>query len=124
MKFVPALISCYIQSCVYDWLNFANFYSQTERIQYDRCNASAGSGQYTLNGFCPREGSTLFLTLTENSQNLMDTVNFENNNLYYFASKHFCVTWMYVTIIFSWESSPLRFAPSFSSGNLPSQFMV
>ena len=59
---------------------------QTEQVQYDQCNASAGSGIYDYNGFCTT-GVPLMLELTENSQILMNTVNFENNHLYYFASK-------------------------------------
>ena len=58
-----------------------------EEIQHNQCNASAGSGMYDYNGFCTT-GGAIMLTLRENSQTLMNTVNFENNHLYYFASKY------------------------------------
>ena len=57
-------------------------------IQYDTCNASAGSGRFNFNGFCFAEG-TIALTLTENSENLMNTINFENNKVYYLSSESF-----------------------------------
>lgn len=63
----------------------SNLFIQTEQVQYDQCNASAGSGIYDYNGFCT-PGVPLMIALTENSQILMNTVNFENNHLYYFAS--------------------------------------
>ena len=43
---------------------------------------------FVFNGFCVPD-DTIMLTLTENSQNLMNTINFENNQQYYFASKHY-----------------------------------
>lgn len=60
---------------------------QTEKIQYDSCNASAGSGMFKYSGFCPAPGSDIRLTLTENSQDLTNTVNFINNSIYYFTSR-------------------------------------
>ena len=62
-------------------------YFQAQEIQHNYCNASAGLGKYDYNGFCIN-GTTLMLTLTENSLSLTNTINFENNRLYYFASKY------------------------------------
>ena len=61
---------------------------QTDQIQYDNCNASASSGVSVYNGFC-FSGSSLRLTLRENSQNLDNTVNFENNQAYFLTSGYF-----------------------------------
>jgi hypothetical protein len=58
---------------------------QTDRIQYDSCNASAGSGPIEYNGFCFID-SLIRLTLRENSQDLENTVNFENNRVYFLTS--------------------------------------
>ena len=60
---------------------------QEELIQYDTCNASAGSGLFTYSGYCNGDTAPeLMLTLTINSQNLMNTVNFKNNSLFYLTS--------------------------------------
>ena len=59
---------------------------QTDQIQYDTCNATAGSGMFDYNGFC-LQGGSLMLTLTKNSQSLMNTVNFVDNSVYYLTSK-------------------------------------
>ena len=61
---------------------------QTDLIQYDNCNASAGSGVFKYNGFC-FSGSTIMLTLRENSQSLDNTVNFENDRVYFLTSGYF-----------------------------------
>ena len=61
---------------------------QTDQIQYDSCNASAGSGAFVYNGFC-FSGSSLRLTLRENSQDLDNTVNFESNRVYFLTSGYF-----------------------------------
>ena len=61
-------------------------YMQTDLIQYESCNASEGSGLFQFVGFC-FSGFQLALSLTENSQNLMNTINFENNRIYYFTSE-------------------------------------
>ena len=61
-------------------------HTQTDHIQYETCNASAGSGKFKYNGYC-LPGDTLILTLTENSQSLMNTVNFQNNSVYFLSSK-------------------------------------
>ena len=61
---------------------------QEELVQYSNCNADDGSGMFHYNGFC-LVGGDIMLMLTENSQDLDNTVNFENNRLYYFTSKYF-----------------------------------
>ena len=61
---------------------------QDDQIQYDTCNASAGSGRFNFNGFCFAQG-IIELTLTENSQDLMNTITFENNKVYYLSSESF-----------------------------------
>ena len=66
---------------------------QTDRVQYDKCNASAGSGVFEYNGYC-FSGSSLRLTLRENSQDLDNTVNFGNNQIYFLTSGYeikFCL---------------------------------
>ena len=60
---------------------------QSDQSQYDSCNASAGSGLFLFNGFC-LEGDSLQLTLSRNSKSLSNTVNFENNRIYYLTSKY------------------------------------
>ena len=74
-----AIASCvwYIVCCLY--------ILQTHQIQYDTCNAAAGTGMFDYNGFC-LPGGTLRLTLTKNSQDLMNTVNFVDNSVYYLTS--------------------------------------
>ena len=59
---------------------------QTDRIQYDSCNANAGSGVFHYNGIC-FPGNPALLTLTENSQSLENTINFMNNQIYYLTSE-------------------------------------
>ena len=60
---------------------------QRERIQYDSCNASAGSGMFDYNGFC-FPNNPILLTLTETSQPLENTVNFMNNQIYFLTSRY------------------------------------
>jgi hypothetical protein len=60
---------------------------QTDRIQYDSCNASAGSGLFDYNGFCSSD-RILRLTLTENSLSLENAVNFENNTIFFLTSRY------------------------------------
>ena len=62
-------------------------HTQTDRIQYDSCNASAGSGAFVYNGIC-FPGNPIMLTLKENSQDLTNTANFENNQTYFLTSKY------------------------------------
>ena len=76
--------ACCVILCVI--LIIAN--SQTDRIQHDSCNASAGSGVFKYNGNCIPGGPAL-LTLTENSQLLENTVNFLNNQVYFLTSGYF-----------------------------------
>ena len=58
---------------------------QTQEIQYDSCNATAGSGVFEYNGIC-FPNNPIMLTLTENSQYLRNTVNFDNNQAYFLTS--------------------------------------
>lgn len=65
--------------------NRSNLFIQAERIQYDSCNASAGSGVFNYNGLCFPTNPVL-LTFTENSQPLDNTVNFVNDHAYFLTS--------------------------------------
>ena len=58
-----------------------------DQAQYESCNAKAGSGEFNYNGFCRPYGS-LMLTLSENSVSLKNTINFENNSIYYLTSEN------------------------------------
>lgn len=66
---------------------------QSDQVQFDTCNANAGSGMFDYNGFC-LSGGMLILTLTQNSQNLMNTVNFVDNSIYYLTSEQYSVDHM------------------------------
>ena len=59
---------------------------QDERVQYDTCDATAGSGRFDFNGFCVDHRDSLMLHLEENSQSLENTINFRNNKVYYLTS--------------------------------------
>ena len=59
-----------------------------DQIQYDSCNASAGSGVFRFNGFCFLGNPLIMLTLTQNTQVLQNTVNFVNNQVYYLTSRY------------------------------------
>ena len=59
---------------------------QDERVQYDTCDATAGSGRFKHNGYCVSPGSVLMLEIQKNSQSLRNTVNFRNNTVYYLTS--------------------------------------
>ena len=61
---------------------------QKEFVQYDTCNATAGSGRFKFNGYCNPDNAIhdIRLMLTLNSQNLMNTVNFMNNSFFYLTS--------------------------------------
>ena len=61
---------------------------QADQIQYDNCNASAGSGVFRYNGFCFPGNPLIMLTLTQNSQILKNTINFVNNQVYYLTSRY------------------------------------
>ena len=67
-----------------------SIFLQNEFEQYDTCNASAGSGEFRYNGYCD-SGIGLDevrLTLTLNSQDLVNTVNFMNNRFFYLTSMY------------------------------------
>ena len=75
-------------TCVYTYSYLSLIANkQRERIQYDSCNASAGSGVFHYNGLCFPENPAL-LTLTEASQPLENTVNFMNNQVYFLTSRY------------------------------------
>ena len=55
---------------------------QFEEVQYDTCNATAGSGEYRYGGFC-LGNDELQLTIHVNPINI---VSFQNNTTYYLTS--------------------------------------
>ena len=63
-------------------------HTQIDRIQYDSCNASAGSGVFSYNGIC-FPWNPIMLTFKENSQDLTNTVNFMHNQVYFLTSRYF-----------------------------------
>lgn len=59
---------------------------QTDKTQYDSCNANYGSNTAMYGGFCVPNGTFIF-TLSRNSRHLSNALNFEDNRIYYLASR-------------------------------------